>query len=148
MADSKAKKALKNVNKPKASSAGKEAKANARALKAANKPTNKTGTAADRKDRATFQGQKNLIKNADPARANRTRGGSVRSMKEYGGLGLTNVKLTPKQAERQKELSKELNPVRKEKPKTTKVAAKLRGRMGLRGGSGLGGGGLINPKTR
>jgi hypothetical protein len=139
MADSKAAKALKKVNKPKASSAGKEAKANARALKAANKPTNKTGSAADRKDRATLQGQKNLIKNADPARANRTRGGSVRSMKEYGGLGLTNVKLTPKQAARQKEISKELNPVRKEKPKNVKVRAKLRGGMGR---GGMGGGGL------
>lgn len=144
MADSKAAKALKKVNKPKASAAGKEAKANARALKAANKPTNKTGTAADRKDRATLQGQKNLIKNADPARANRTRGGSVRSMKEYGGLGLTNAKLTPKQAERQKELSKELNPVRKEKPKTAKVVAKIRG--GMRGG--MGGGGFMNQKNR
>jgi hypothetical protein len=145
MADSKAEKALKKVNKPKASSAGKEAKANARALKAANKPTNKTGSAADRKDRATLQGQKNLIKNADPARANRTRGGSVRSMKEFGGLGLTNAKLTPKQAERQKELSKELNPVRKEKSKTPKVLTKLRG--GMRGG-GMGGGGLMNRNTR
>ena len=144
MADSKAAKALKKVNKPKASAAGKEAKANARALKAANKPTNKTGSAADRKDRATFQGQKNLIKNADPARANRTRGGSVRSMKEYGGLGLTNVKLTPKQAERQKELSKELNPVRKEKPKTAKVVSRIRG--GMRGG--MGGGGFMNQKNR
>jgi hypothetical protein len=139
MADSKAAKALKKVNKPKASAAGKEAKANARALKAANKPTNKTGSAADRKDRATLQGQKNLIKNADPARANRTRGGSVRSMKEYGGLGLTNAKLTPKQAAYQKEISKELNPVRKEKPKNVKVRAKLRGVMGR---GGMGGGGL------
>ena len=139
MADSKAKKALKKVNKPKASSAGKEAKANARALKAANKPTNKTGSAADRKDRATLQGEKNLIKNADPARANRTRGGSVRSMKEYGGLGLTNAKLTPKQAAYQKEISKELNPVRKEKPKNVKVRAKLSGVMGR---VGMGGGGI------
>ena len=139
MADSKEKKALKKVNKPKASSAGKEAKANARALKAANKPTNKTGTAADRKDRAMLQGQKNLIKNADPARANRTRGGSVRSMKEFGGLGLTNAKLTPKQAARQKEISKELNPVRKEKPKNVKVRAKLRSVIGR---GGMGGGGL------
>lgn len=92
--------------------------ANARALKAANKPTNKTGTAADRKDRATVQGQTNIIKNASPARANRTRGGSLASIKAYGGQGVATAKLTPKQAQWQKEISKELNPVRKVKPKS------------------------------
>jgi hypothetical protein len=111
-------KALKAVNKPKASAAGKEAKANARGLKAANKPTNKTGTAADKADRKYLQGATNLIKNASPARANRTRGGSLASIKAYGGQGVATAKLTPKQAAVQKQISKELNPVRKVKPKS------------------------------
>lgn len=104
---------VKSAAKTKANKA-----ANARGLKAANKPTNKTGTAADRADRKLFQGQTNIIKNASPARANRTRGGSLASIKAYGGQGLVSVKLTPKQAARQKEISKELNPARKVKPKT------------------------------
>jgi hypothetical protein len=144
MADSKAAKALKKVNKPKASAAGKEAKANARALKAANKPTNKTGTAADKADRKTLQGASNVIKNASPARANRTRGGSLAAMKTYGGFGVASLQRTPKGAARQAEITKELNPVRKEKPKTAKVVAKIRG--GMRGG--MGGGGFMNQKNR
>ena len=92
-------------------------KANARGLKAANKPTNKTGSKADRRDRQTFQGNSNLIKNADPARPNRVRGGSLGAMKTYGGFGVATSKRSPKQAEWQKEVSKELNPVRKKKAK-------------------------------
>jgi hypothetical protein len=93
------------------------AKANARGLKAAKKPTNKTGSKADQVDRQTFQGEKNTIKNADPARPNRTRGGSLWAMKEYGGMGLATAKLTPKQAEYRKQITKELNPTRKKKGK-------------------------------
>ena len=89
-----------------------EAKANARGLKAAQKPTNQTGTKADRIDRQTFQGNSNLIKNASPARANRTRGGSLAAIKTYGGQGLATANLTPKEATRQAEITKELNPVR------------------------------------
>ena len=117
-----------------------KAKANARALKAAKKPTNKTGTAADRADRKTLQGASNIIKNASPARANRTRGGSLAAIKSYGGQGVATAKLTPKQAAYQKEISKELNPVRKAKPSTSKVLTKLRG--GMRGGGGVGSGGF------
>ena len=90
-----------------------EAKANARALKAAQKPTNKTGSKADRTQRAELQGNSNLIKNASPARANRTRGGSLAAQKAYGGQGLVSRNSTPKQAARQAEITKELNPVRK-----------------------------------
>jgi hypothetical protein len=101
----------------KAVKAGSEGRAVARGLKAANKPTNKVGTKSDRSDRRVFQGQANFIKNADPARPNRVRGGSMASMKEFGGVG--NVAKasgkTPKQIEFQKQLSKELNPVRKKK---------------------------------
>ena len=104
-----AKKVVKEVAKKSAK------KANARALKAAQKPTNKTGTKADRAQRADLINQSNLIKNASPARPNRTRGGSLAAMKAYGGQGLATVKLTPKQAARQAEISKELNPVRKAK---------------------------------
>jgi hypothetical protein len=89
------------------------AKANARGLKAANKPTNKTGAKADRADRARLQGNANLIKNADPARANRTRGGSLAAMKAYGGQGLVSKIKTPKQAARQAEITKELNPAQR-----------------------------------
>ncbi len=90
-----------------------EAKANARGLKAAQKPTNKTGSRADRADRERLQGNVNVIKNADPARANRTRGGSLAAMKTYGGQGVATAKLTPKQAALRAEINKELNPVRK-----------------------------------
>ena len=89
------------------------AKANARGLKAANKPTNKTGAKADRSDRRALQGNSNLIKNASPARANRTRGGSLAAIKTYGGQGLATAKLTPKEAARQAEITKELNPVQR-----------------------------------
>ncbi len=91
----------------------KAAKANARGLKAAQKPTNKTGSKADRTQRAELINQSNLIKNASPARANRTRGGSLYAIKTYGGQGLVSAKKTPKQAARQAEITKELNPVRK-----------------------------------
>ena len=90
-----------------------EIKANARGLKAANKPTNKTGSKADRTQRAELLNQSNLIKNASPARPNRVRGGSLRAIKEYGGQGLATVKMSPKRAERQAEITKEMNPVRK-----------------------------------
>lgn len=106
-----AKKVASNVAKKTATK--KAAAANARGLKAAQKPTNKTGSKADRSDRRTLQGQSNLIKQASPARANRTRGGSLAAIKAYGGQGLATVKLSPQQAARQKEISKELNPVRK-----------------------------------
>jgi hypothetical protein len=93
----------------------KTAKANARALKAAQKPTNKTGSKADRAQRADLINQSNLIKNASPARANRTRGGSLAAIKAYGGQGLATAKMTLKQAERQAKITKEMNPVRKKK---------------------------------
>ncbi len=89
--------------------------ANKRGLKAAKKPTNMTGSKADRMQRAELLNQKNLIKNASPARPNRTRGGSLWAIKEYGGQGLATAKMTPKQAARQAEITKELNPVRKTK---------------------------------
>jgi hypothetical protein len=71
----------------------------------------------------------NIIKNASPARANRTRGGSLYAQKTYGGQGLVSKTLTPKQAARQAEITKELNPVRKKstvsvKKKTTVAAPK------------------------
>jgi hypothetical protein len=96
-------------------SVAKTAKANARALKAAQKPTNKTGSKADRAQRADLINQSNLIKNASPARANRTRGGSLAAIKAYGGQGLATAKMTLKQAERQAKITKEMNPVRKKK---------------------------------
>ena len=96
-----------------ASKVSSAARANARGLKAAQKPTNKTGSKADRTQRAELINNSNLIKNASPARANRTRGGSLGAIKTYGGQGLATAKLTPKQAARQAEITKELNPVRK-----------------------------------
>jgi len=96
------------------------ARANARGLKAAQKPTNRTGTKADRSDRAYLQGNANRIKNAEPARANRTRGGSLAAQKAYGGQGLVSKNLTPRQAANRAEITKELNPVRKAKELTSK----------------------------
>jgi hypothetical protein len=117
--------AAKLVAKKLASNAAKKTvkkavKANARGLKAAQKPTNKTGSKADRAQRANLINQSNLIKNASPARANRTRGGSLAAIKTYGGQGLATAKLTPKQAARQAELTKEFNPVRKMSKKKSK----------------------------
>ena len=106
-----AKKAVQTAAKKAATK--KAAAANARGLKAAKKPTNRTGTKADRAQRAELQGQTNIIKNASPARANRTRGGSLAAQKEYGGFGVATAKRTPAQAARQAEITKELNPVRK-----------------------------------
>jgi hypothetical protein len=116
---------VRGVAKVAAKVAGKQAikagaKANARGLKAAQKPTNRTGTKADRAQRAELQGNSNRIKNADPARANRTRGGSLAAMKTYGGQGLATAKLTPRQAANRAEINKELNPARKAKELTSK----------------------------
>ncbi len=99
--------------------AQKALKANARGLKAAKKPTNRTGTKADRAQRAELQGQTNIIKNASPARANRIRGGSLAAQKEYGGFGVATARRTPAQAARQAEITKELNPVRSVRKKAT-----------------------------
>jgi hypothetical protein len=105
-----AKKAATNVVKKAATK--KAAAANARGLKAAQKPTNRTGTKADRAQRAEFQGKADLIKNASPARANRTRGGSLASMKAYGGYGVTSLQRSPQGVKNIEALSKELNPKR------------------------------------
>ncbi len=102
----------------------KTAKANARGLKAAQKPTNRTGSMADRAQRAELQGQTNIIKNASPARANRTRGGSLAAQKEYGGLGIVSAKRTPAQAARQAEITKQLNPIRSVRKKAAAPAKK------------------------
>ena len=96
---------------------GSEERAIARGLKAANKPTNKTGNIADRQQRADLgNNQANMIKNADPARPNRVRGGSLHSMKTFGGVGDVAgamKKSSAKNIAHQIEISKELNPVRK-----------------------------------
>lgn len=117
-----AKKAASSVVKKAATK--KAAAANARGLKAAKKPTNRTGTKADRAQRAEFQGKADLIKNASPARANRTRGGSLAAMKAYGGHGVTSLQRSPKGAARQAELTKELNPVRASRTRTGKSTKK------------------------
>ena len=105
-----------------ASKASSASRANARGLKAANKPTNRTGSIADRQLRADLgNNQANMIKNSDPARPNRVRGGSLHSMKTFGGVGdvAAAAKKSPsaKIVKRQREISKELNPVRKKKSK-------------------------------
>lgn len=87
--------------------------ANKRGLKAANKPTNKTGSKQDRKDREFYQNKPNFIKNADPLRPNRVRGGSLGAMKEYGGFGVATAKRTPKQAAFKKEVTEDLNKKRR-----------------------------------
>ena len=113
--------AAKKVAQEAAKKAAKAAAANARGLKAAQKPTNKTGTKADRAQRAELQGNSNLIKNAEPARANRTRGGSLYAQKVYGGQGLVSKTLTPKQAANRAALTKELNPVRNKSADAAKI---------------------------
>jgi len=104
-----------------ASKASSASRANARGLKAANKPTNRTGSKSDRMQRAELLNQSNLIKNADPARPNRVRGGSLHSMKEFGGVGdvaaAAKKSSSAKTVKNQREISKELNPIRKKKSK-------------------------------
>jgi len=102
-------------SKAPAKSAKKEAKANKRGLKAANKPTNKTGSKQDRADRNFYQDKSNFIKNADPLRPNRVRGGSLGAMKKYGDLGVATAKLSPKQAAFRKEVTEDLNKKRRGK---------------------------------
>ena len=79
---------VRGVAKVAAKVAGKQAvktaaKANARGLKAANKPLSK-GNA-----KAPFKGgdSANVLKNSPPARANRTRGGSLRTLRAEGKTG-------------------------------------------------------------
>jgi hypothetical protein len=90
-----------------------ESRANKRGLKAANKPTNKTGSKQDRADRNFYQDKSNFIKNSDPLRPNRVRGGSLGAMKKYGDLGVATAKLSPKQAAFRKEVTEDLNKKRR-----------------------------------
>ena len=92
-----------------------ELKGEKRGLKAANKPTNKTGSKQDRADRSFYQNKPNLIKNADPLRPNRVRGGSLGAMKKYGGFGVATAKRTPKEAAFKKEVTEDLNKKRRGK---------------------------------
>jgi hypothetical protein len=55
-------KALKDVNNPKNSPADSRGKPNVKALKAANKKTNKTGSAMNKNERKYFQGKSEMIK--------------------------------------------------------------------------------------
>jgi hypothetical protein len=89
--------------------------ANKRGLKAANKPTNKTGSKQDRADRNFYQDKSNFIKNSDPLRPNRVRGGSLGAMKKYGDFGVATLKLNPKQAAFRKEVTEDLNKKRRGK---------------------------------
>ena len=75
--------AIKAVTK--SSPANSAAKANARGLKAANKPLSK-GNA-----KAPFKGgmSADVLKNSPPARANRERGGSLRTLRKQGKTGKT-----------------------------------------------------------
>jgi len=88
-------------------------KANARGLKAAKKPTNKVGAKADRVARKELQGETNLIKNASPARPNRTRGGSLGAIKKYGDFGVATAKRNRDEATELFNINKKLNPVSK-----------------------------------
>ena len=89
--------------------------ANKRGLKAANKPTNKTGSKQDRKDREFYQGKTNLIKNASPMRPNRVRGGSLLAIKTYGGRGLVDVPMNRKSREGFADLNADINKVNKKR---------------------------------
>jgi hypothetical protein len=93
-----AKKALKNVNNPKKSSTDPRGKANVKALKAANKPTNKTGSAMNKLERKYFNKlsateQKKMLKGLqDIERAglskttrNTTKGSTMKKVPNRGG---------------------------------------------------------------
>ena len=114
-----AKKVATNAAKKVATNAAK--KANTRGLKAAKKPTNKVGSKADRVTRKELQGETNLIKNASPARPNRTRGGSLGAMKKYGDFGVATAKRNRDEATELFNINKKLNPVsKKNTPKNEK----------------------------
>jgi hypothetical protein len=57
-----ASKALKDVNNPKKSPSDARGKPNVKALKAANKPTNKTGSASAKSERKYFNNKNEMIK--------------------------------------------------------------------------------------
>jgi len=59
-----------------------EAKANARALKAANKPTRASKTPIGNNDKIAVEVRRGVLKNTPPARPNRVRGGSLKTLKK------------------------------------------------------------------
>ena len=60
----------------------KTAKANARALKAANKPTKAAKTGIGNNEKISVEVRRGALKNEPPARANRTRGGGMATLKK------------------------------------------------------------------
>ena len=65
----------------KAATAKPEVKANARALKAANKPTKAAKTGIGNNNKIGVEVRRGALKNEPPARANRTRGGGMATLK-------------------------------------------------------------------
>jgi hypothetical protein len=72
-------KAVKKVIK--SATAKPEAKANARGLKAANKPTKAAKTGIGNNNKISVEVRRGALKNEPPARANRTRGGGMATLK-------------------------------------------------------------------
>lgn len=64
-----------------------EIKANARGLKAANKPTKASKTSIGNNQKISVEVRRGVLKNEKPARPNRERGGSLRTLRKQGRTG-------------------------------------------------------------
>ena len=125
-----------------------EAKANARGLKAANKPTKAAKSGVGDNKIISVEVRRGALKTEPPARANRTRGGGMATLKRQDAAAkadklASNLKNTKPMENVPKGVSKRFEATVK---KLAATEPKPRG-GGMRGGA-LGGGGLINPKTR
>ena len=74
--------AKKVAKKTVTKAATKAAKANARGLKAANKPTKAAKTGIGNNEKISVEVRRGALKNEPPARANRTRGGGMATLKK------------------------------------------------------------------
>lgn len=66
------------------------AKANARGLKAANKPTKASKTGIGNNEKISVEVRRGALKNEPPARANRTRGGGMATLKRQDAAAKAN----------------------------------------------------------
>jgi len=117
-------------------------KANARALKAANKPTKAAKSGVGNNKTISVEVRRGVLKNTPPARANRTRGGGMATLKRQDAAAkadklVSNLKNTKPMENVPKDVSKRFRDTVK---KLAATEPKPRG--GMRGGGGVGSGGF------
>ena len=104
-------KALKAVNKPADKTAKVAAKIEKRALKAANKPTKASKTSIGNNNKIAVEVRRGVLKNEKPARPNRERGGSLSTLKKQEAVKKTveNLKGTKPMQNVPKDVSNRFN---------------------------------------